>query len=234
MTDATPAIEVRQLSRDFGDRTALRQITFAVAAGETLALTGPNGSGKTTLLRCLATELRPTSGEVRWFGTPAQARPAARRLIGMVAHQSRLYPHLSVRENLVFAARMCDAPRPQQRVDELLDDVGLQAHAAHRPPELSQGLRQRAAVARALIHDPRILFLDEPFSGLDAAAAAWLGDRLATLRGAGRTICVALHDVALVQRLADRVLELRAGRLQSLAPAAGRVNLSPPPAARAA
>ncbi len=219
MADPTSAIQARQLSHVFGRRIVLDKVDLEVAAGETVVLRGANGAGKTTLLRCLATIIRPTSGEVRWFGQPALGNPRARRLLGMVAHESRLYPHLTLRENLLFAARMCDVSAPRQRAEQLLEEAGLRRYAEHTPPLLSQGMRQRLAVARALVHDPPILLLDEPFAGLDAEGTAWLFRLFVDLRARGRTLAFVLHDEEKAFRLADRVLELRQGRLHPAAAA---------------
>ncbi|MHB1037926.1 MAG: ABC transporter ATP-binding protein [Pirellulales bacterium] len=212
MADANRAIEVCGLSKSFGRRFVLRDVAFDVAAGQVVAITGANGAGKTTLLRCLASITRPTSGEVRWCGRLAGKDPGARRLIGAVSHESHLYPHLSLRENLVFAARMYDLPEPARHADRLLEDLGLAPHRDRLPTEISKGMRQRLAVARAVIHDPMILFLDEPFSGLDAEGSDWLCRLLGQLRARGQTICFSAHDPERVRQLADRVLELRTGR----------------------
>ena len=134
----------------------------------------------------------------------------------MVAHENRLYPHLTLHENLVFAARMCDVARPQERAAVLLETVGLLAHGDRLPPVLSKGMRQRLSLARALIHDPPILLLDEPFEGLDADAAHWLTGVLQELRQQGRTLCFVLHDEAKTRQLADRVLHLCQGRLRPM------------------
>lgn len=208
------AIEVRRLSKSFGQRLVLNEVDLAVAEGESVALEGANGAGKTTLLRCLASVIRPTAGSVRWFGRPAVGDPAARRLVGMVAHESRLYPHLTLRENLVFAARMYDVPKPLDRADELLADIGLCAHADRTPTELSRGMRQRLAVAQAVVHDPPILLLDEPFTGLDREGTNWLLRLLVDYRARRKTLCFALHDEERMQTLADRILELRLGRVK--------------------
>ncbi len=212
MADANTAIEVRGLAKSFGRRFVLRDVTFDVPVGQCVALTGANGAGKTTLLRCLASITRPTSGEVRWFGRLANKDPDARRLIGAVSHESHLYPHLSLRENLAFAARMYDLAEPVRRADRMLEDLGLAPHRQRLPMEISKGMRQRLAVARAVIHDPAILLLDEPFSGLDAEGSDWLCRLVSQLRERQRTICFSAHDPQRVQQLADRVLELRAGR----------------------
>ena len=193
MSHETVAIQIRRLSKSFGRQLVLDEVDLDVTAGETVVLTGVNGTGKTTLLGCLASLLRPTSGEVHWFGRPATGNPEARRLLGMVAHQSRLYPHLSLRENLVFAARMCDVALPRQRAEELLAQTGLLRHAEQMPPVLSQGMRQRLAVARAMVHDPPIMLLDEPFTGLDVEGTAWLFGLFLDLRGNEHS-CFVLHD----------------------------------------
>lgn len=213
MSGAEVAIQVRGLSKDFGTRCVLRRIELEVPAGTSLALTGTNGAGKTTLLRCLATLTRPTAGEIRCFGEPVADAPQVRRQIGMVAHEQRLYPHLTLHENLVFAARMCQVCEPGRRADELLERVGLVAAAQYLPSQASKGMRQRVAVARALIHEPRILLLDEPFSGLDKQGCRWLSDMLRELHAVGRTICFSTHDDAQAYSLAERVIELQAGRL---------------------
>jgi heme exporter protein A len=207
------AIQARGLTKEYGGRPVLRRLDLDVLAGQAVALTGANGAGKTTLLRCLATLTRPTAGEVRWFGQPATAHPALRRQVGMAAHEHRLYPHLSLRENLVFAARLCGVDKPQTRAEEWLERIGLTTSGHCLPAQASKGMRQRASVARALIHEPRILLLDEPFSGLDQASSRWLKGLLLDLRGAGRTICFASHDDRQTHVLADRVWELRSGEL---------------------
>jgi heme ABC exporter ATP-binding subunit CcmA len=213
MTDVSPAIQVRGLSKAFGRRAVFSGVSFDVTAGECVALTGANGAGKTTLLRCMASVVRPTAGEVRWFGRPTVGDPSVRRLIGMAAHEHGLYPHLTLHENLLFAARMHGVTEPRQRADELLDEVGLLAHCARTLVEISRGMRQRLALARAMVHRPRILFLDEPFASLDANGAAWLFGLLSAARLRGQTVCFAEHDASRVQALADRVLELRCGQV---------------------
>lgn len=207
------AIQVRGLSKEFANRSVLRQVDLDVPAGQSLGLTGANGAGKTTLLRCLASLVRPTRGEVYWFGQRATTAPTQRRLIGMVAHEHRLYPQLTLRENVVFAARMCSVAEPARQADQWLERVGLLASAEDLPGQVSKGMRQRVSLARALVHNPPILLLDEPFSGLDRQGTQWLTELLLDLRAAGRTICFASHDDGQTQRLADLTLELRSGRL---------------------
>jgi ABC-type multidrug transport system ATPase subunit len=186
-------------------------------------LTGANGAGKTTLLRCLAGILRPTAGEARVFGRPAGADPESRRLVGMAAHESFLYPHLTALENLLFAARMNDVPQPRRRAEAMLESAALERHADRLASRLSKGMRQRLAVLRAVVHDPAVLLCDEPFAGLDAEGTAWLAGLFASLRARGRTLCFSTHDLDSARRLADRVVRIEAGRAEEtlrLAPAA--------------
>ena len=213
MTEHDTALQTCGLSQDYGSRCVLRQLDLAVPRGMCVGLIGTNGSGKTTLLRCLAALIRPTAGEVRWFGARAGSRPSQRCLVGMVAHESRLYPELSLRENLVFAGRMYGVNRPGEAAGRWLRQTGLDRHEKLRPAQISRGMHQRLAVARALIHDPPILLLDEPFSGLDVEGAEWLAQTLLGLRGQGRTICFSSHDPVRTEQLAHQVRELRGGRL---------------------
>lgn len=201
-------IQSLHLSKCLGGRMVLRGIDLTIAAGECVALTGDNGAGKTTLLRCLAAITRPTAGEVLWFGRPAGVNADQRRLVGMVAHESRVYAHLTLRENLLFAARMWAVAEAPQRADALLKRIDLQAAADRQVRHVSKGMRQRLALARALMHEPPILLLDEPFSGLDSASRDWLAGLLQELKGGGRAICLATHDLEHTRRLADRMLHL--------------------------
>jgi heme exporter protein A len=208
------AIEARGLCRSFGGRMILRQIDLAIPAGQTVALTGANGSGKTTLLRLLAGLSRPTAGKVFWFGQPAAANSPACRELGVVMHESQLYPHLTAQENLLFSARMHGIPEPMRQIERWLETVGLDGHRDCLAARLSRGMRQRLALARALLHDPRILLWDEPFSGLDRENAIWLRALLGKLREAGKTVCFSTHDADLAGNCADRALQLHGGRLR--------------------
>ena len=152
----------------------------------------------------------------------------------MAAHESRLYPHLTLRENLVFAARMYGVPEPTCRADQWLDDFGLRSFADHLPAQVSQGMRQRVAIGRAVVHEPPILLLDEPFSGLDARGIEWLLQLLLGLRRQGRTLCFVTHDKGISRRLADRELLLHAGRIRRQATCDGPEIQDSQPAARAA
>ncbi len=168
-----PAIELRGLRREFGERVALREVTLAVAPGETLAVQGPNGSGKTTLLRVLAGLLRPSAGEVRVLGCELPREGwRLRGHVGWLGHDALLYRDLSARENLRFAAALhgLDPDPAEQRIGSLLDAVGLARRGDDRVRDYSRGMVQRAAVCRAILHEPGLLLLDEPLSHLDAEA----------------------------------------------------------------
>jgi heme exporter protein A len=190
-------VEADKLGRRFASVAALRSVSLRVGAGEAVAILGPNGAGKSTLLRLLGTQLRPSSGSLRLFERPlSSAAGQARRRIGVVSHQSFLYPDLTPIENLEFYARMFRVRQGAQRVHELLDLVGLVGWA-HRPVRtLSRGLEQRCALARALLHQPDLLLLDEPFTGLDVDAAATLSSILLQENGRGTTVLMTTHDLA--------------------------------------
>ena len=202
------AIALEGLERRFGDRPALRGVSITVAEGQTLAVFGANGAGKTTLLRVLATLLRPHAGSVAVLGAslPGEAWKVRGR-VGFVGHEPLLYPDLTARENLLFYARLhgVDAARAER----LLRDVGIEGRAGDPVRELSRGMVQRLAAARAVLHDPPVLLLDEPRAGLDPAAAEHLEPLIG--RASGRTRVLVTHDVDRGLREADVVLGLRAG-----------------------
>ena len=215
-TDAAP-LSVRGLSCALSGRTILRDVSLTITAGEAVAILGANGSGKTTLLKCLTGRLRPNAGEVRWFDRPAHRTPSARHSIGFAGHDVALYPELTARENLVFAARMHGLPDPDRIADEALRRVGLERHAGQFAGRLSRGMQQRVAIARAVIHAPPIVILDEPFTSLDADGRQWLEDWLNGQRIRNRTLVWTSHDDAQTRRLATRQLELHNGDLIDLA-----------------
>ena len=206
---AEPAIALEGLERRYGDRPALQGVSVELGEGQTLAVFGANGAGKTTLLRVLATLLRPHAGSVTVLGAslPAEAWKARGR-IGFVGHDALLYADLSPRDNLRFHARLHGVS--PERVEELLDAVGLSRRAGDPVRELSRGMVQRVGAARALLHAPPLLLLDEPRAGLDPAAAEQLEPLLG--RSSGRTRVLVTHDVDRGLAEADAVLGLRAGR----------------------
>ena len=194
----------------------LRDIQLAVAPGETVAVLGDNGAGKTTLLLCLAGCLRPSRGQVRWMGAPAGQHVALRRQIGFLGHETGLYSVMTSFENLVFACRMWGLDDPHEHARSFLAAMGLM-QLAHTPVcRLSRGMRQRLAIARAVIHDPPILLLDEPFTSLDAAGRNWLAHFLRCRRAEGRALVFTSHDARQCLAVADRLLVLRSGDLEPL------------------
>lgn len=210
------------LERAFGARRALAGVSLVVHPGEAILLAGPNGAGKTTLLRCLAGLARPTRGTVEVHGRALRAGgAAARRHIGMVAHQTWLHDDLTLLENLAFAARLYGMSPPRQVAAAALERAGLGARAGDLPPALSRGMQQRAAIARALLHEPDIVLLDEPFSGLDATACAALRATIASVVAAGGAVIVVSHQPDEVWEVVTRVVGLRAGRVALDTPRAG-------------
>jgi heme exporter protein A len=202
-------IELEALERRFGDRVALEGITVVVPEGATLAVLGPNGAGKTTLLRVLAGLLRPHRGSVAVCGAKLpDERWRVHGKVGYLGHEPLLYRDLSGRENLRYHARLHEVG--DERVEELLAAVGLESRADEPLRDLSRGMVQRLAVARALLHDPPLLLLDEPRSHLDPG----VGETLEPLigRASGRTRVLASHDVDGALEEADLVLGLRGGR----------------------
>jgi heme ABC exporter ATP-binding subunit CcmA len=204
------AIAATSLTQRFGSEVALDAVDLTVDTGEHLAVLGENGAGKTTLLRIIATAARPTSGSLAIFGLDALGeRRRLRASIGYVAHASGLYPALSAAENLDFFCTLQGVDR--SRVDEVLDLVGL-VDVARRPAgKLSRGAQQRLAIGRAVLHDPKLLVLDEPDASLDSGGA----DLLARVMR-DRTAVIATHDHALANRLCPRTMELRHGRVMSV------------------
>ncbi len=208
MTDA--AIAAEGLEKRFGHAVALRDVDLEIPAGASLAVLGPNGAGKTTLLRLMAGLARPTAGSLRVAGHRAGSRRARAR-VGWIGHATSLYTALTARENLHFAARLPGVSNAAARVDELLADVGLE-HAADRTAgAFSRGMAQRLSIARGLVHDPEVVLLDEPFTGLDRRAAESLAERLAGLHRSGRTHALATHDARRAARVADTAIVLADG-----------------------
>jgi heme exporter protein A len=212
MNPATsPVIVARGVERCFGHVVALRSIDLAVHAGEIVLLAGPNGAGKSTLLRCLAGLTRPTRGSVRIHERQLRTDPGARALVGFLSHQNFLYEDLTARENLRFAARIYGLDDAEHRVTEALDAAALAPRGDTRVGMLSHGMRQRLAIARATLHGPAVLLFDEPFTGLDAAAADLLQGRIRTEADQGRAVICVTHQPAEVWRHATRVVMLDRG-----------------------
>jgi heme exporter protein A len=212
---AQAAIELRGLVRRFGERTALRNLTVTVPAGSTLAVLGRNGAGKSTLLRILATLLRPHGGEAAVFGQALPRRAfAVRPKLGYLGHEPLLYRDLSGRDNLRYHARLHGVSAA--RVEELLDAVDMADRGREAVSSLSRGMVQRLAVCRAVLHDPPLLLLDEPWASLDPGA----GQLVEGLIGRGRDVTRVLtsHDPRAALGEADLVLALRDGKASFLGP----------------
>ena len=210
---AAPAIRAVGISRRYGGTLALRNVDLTLDRGERLALTGPNGAGKTTLIRVLATALRPSAGSLSLGGIDAVRHPAyARRIIGVVGHQPYLYGDLSARENLRFYSRLYGLERAGGRIAEVLALVGLDARADEPVRGLSRGMQQRASLARGVLHEPQILLLDEPETGLDEAAQVTLATLIGDWARQGRSIVLASHRLDWAHQLTDRSLALDRGR----------------------
>jgi heme ABC exporter ATP-binding subunit CcmA len=221
---AVAALVARGLRRSFGRVTVLHDLDLTLAPGEALALAGPNGAGKTTLLRLLAGLLRPTAGRVEVLGRPIHGNADVRRDVGFLSHQSLLYDDLTLTENLAFAARLYGVPQPVAAARAALEAAGLATRAGDSPRQLSRGLLQRAAIARALIHRPRVLLLDEPFTALDDPSAAGLRNTLQAVLAAGGAMVVVTHHLAEVWDVASRVAVLVGGRWVCDEPVAGSAD----------
>ena len=198
-------IEVHHLMKRFGPKMVLRGLEFNVEAGEFVALLGPNGAGKTTFLRILSSLSRATLGEVSIAGysLPNQAA-AVRRRLGVVSHMPLLYGDLTAEENLRFYGRMYGLERLEQRMDGVLATVGLVPRRRDLVRTFSRGMQQRLAIGRAVLHDPDVLLLDEPHTGLDQDACAMLDDVLRQVTAQGRTVVMTSHDLSRAEDLAGR------------------------------
>jgi heme ABC exporter ATP-binding subunit CcmA len=206
-------IQAVGLSRHFGRRRALADVSFAAAAGDIVGLLGPNGAGKSTLITLLATLAMPSKGEIRYGGEPAsRLGPGLRTRIGLLAHDLYLYPELSARQNLTFFAELYGLDA-RALVAEALASAGLADRADDAVANFSRGMRQRLALERSLLHAPRLVLFDEPFTGLDDRAVGIISDRLRRLAGSGAIVILATHDLDVADSLVTRVALIRGGRL---------------------
>jgi ABC-type multidrug transport system ATPase subunit len=208
-------VEVADVSRHFGRRRAVTRVTLTVRRGDILGLLGPNGAGKSTLIGMLATLVTPTSGRIIYGEQPAsRGGPAIRRRIGLLAHELHLYPELSARQNLDFFARLYGLDF-RTVVPAALEAAALVDRADDEVSAYSRGMRQRLALERSLLHQPRLVLLDEPFTGLDDQAVATVSDRLRRLAGEGTIVVLATHDLDLADGLVTRAAVIHSGRLVS-------------------
>ncbi len=209
-----PALWASGLTKSFGPQIALRDVSLSVPRGSFVALLGPNGAGKTTLLKILAGLARPSGGEVRVLGkSPVRHPPGLRRRIGFVSHKPQLYSDLAADENLRFFGALYGVDHLEERISEVLDRVELLPRR-HDPARMfSHGMTQRLSIARALLHDPELLLLDEPTTGLDDRAIGILMDLLSGIHDGARTLLITTHRLEVGLRIADRVAVLIKGRI---------------------
>lgn len=209
-------VRANKLVKSFGNRAVLRGVSLELHQGEFVTLLGPNGAGKTTLLRILGTIARPTSGTVELAGIPLkQASPTIRKLLGVISHQTFLYEDLNAIENLRFYGKLYDVPELDKRVAEVLNRVGLETRAKDMVRTYSRGMQQRLSIARAILHNPPILLLDEPDTGLDRHAADMLSSLIQELAidGQSRTVLMTTHNLERGLEMSNRVIILNGGKL---------------------
>ena len=214
MSGPAPMIEVRQVRKTFGAQQVLRGVDLTLAEGERVALLGPNGAGKTTLMRIIATLSKASAGDVLLGGVDVRkAGDEIRRYLGVVTHAPLLYDNLTAWENLAFYGAMYDVPNLAGRAEEVLRRVGLWPRRLETVRTFSRGMVQRLAIGRAILHDPPILLLDEPDTGLDQAAADMLRQVLAEVGGSGRTVLLTTHNLERGLAWADRAVILNGGKI---------------------
>ena len=200
------AIEVRHLRKAFGTLKAVDGVDFELKQGEFLTVFGPNGAGKTTLIKILAGLTQPSSGTAKVAGFDiAEGHPEMRKEIGIISHATALYADLTPLENLIFFARMHGLKQPEDRALKVIEEVGLSPRRNDRIRTFSRGMLQRLSIARAVLHDPAILFLDEPFTGLDLHATNVLKEHLQRLHDRHRTILMTTHDISCGLEMCDKV-----------------------------
>jgi len=211
---SSTGIRFENIEKRYGGLYALRRVSLEVAPGECVALAGRNGSGKTTLLRVAAGLARPSYGKVT-FGEATSGSGTQASQPGFVGHATMLYDELTAEENLRLFARLLKIPDPDARSESLLREIGLYNRRESLVRTFSRGMRQRMAIARALLHEPSVLLLDEPGTGLDPQGTAWLAETLRRLRAAGCTMLMSLHGESEISALATRAVRLDAGSLVS-------------------
>jgi heme exporter protein A len=217
-------IELNDLSRHFGRRKAVSRVSLSIQAGDILGLLGPNGAGKSTLLGMMATLVAPTSGMVSYGGfRAADHGQQIRSRIGVLAHELHLYPELTARQNLKFFADLHGLSDPAL-VPAALDSAGLGDRANDQVASFSRGMRQRLALERALLHEPRLLLLDEPFTGLDDPSSVALRGRLTRVREAGTIVIVTTHELEAIDTIVDAAYVLSRGRCEPLAGGTGSLR----------
>lgn len=214
-TRANQALELFNVSKYFGDLEALKGVRFQVVRGDSVLLFGPNGAGKTTLLRTLAALSHPSEGEVRYGGQDFYRDPGTpKAAIGFVSHATLLYSELTARENLRFTGKLFGLHALEEKIDRALELFAMQDRGHEPIRQLSRGLQQRVSLARAFLHDPDFLLLDEPFTGLDARATDNLQSILCRLAGQGKAVVFSVHDFDLGASIARRLVALERGSVR--------------------
>ncbi|HMD07934.1 MAG TPA: ABC transporter ATP-binding protein [Candidatus Acidoferrum sp.] len=205
-------LRLENIDKRYGWFLALRGVSLVIAPGECVVFAGRNGSGKTTLLRIAARLVRPSRGTLS-FSSESQAEGARVVRPGFVAHATMVYDELTAEENLLLFARLQEVAQPENRVETLLNEVGLSDRRVSLVRTFSRGMRQRVAIARALLHEPSVLLLDEPATGLDPQGVAWLAEAIRRLRDSGRTILMSLHGESEISSLGTRAIRLDSGSI---------------------
>ena len=205
-------LRLENIDKRYGGLLALRGVSLVIAPGECVVFAGRNGSGKTTLLRIAAGLVRPSRGTLS-FSSESQAGDARSIRPGFVAHATMVYDELTAEENLLLFARLQEVEQPENRVETLLNEVGLSDRRASLVRTFSRGMRQRVAIARALLHERSVLLLDEPATGLDPQGVTWLAEAIRRLRDSGRTILMSLHGESDISSLGTRAIRLDAGSI---------------------
>ena len=206
-------IQVAGLTKLYGDFRAVEDLTFAVGAGEVLGLVGPNGAGKTTTLRCLVGIIRPSQGKITIAGHDLETDAiAAKSRLAFIPDEPRLFDYLTVTEHLRFAGRLYGVDQIDERAATLLREVELEGRERSLPGELSRGMKQKLAIACGLLHDPSVILLDEPLTGLDPVGIRRMKDAIARRAAAGAAVLISSHLLSLVEEICDRVLIIRQGR----------------------
>ena len=216
-----PAVAVERLEKTLGSNQVLRGVSFEAQAGEIFGLLGPNGAGKTTTLRIICTLLSPDAGTVEVLGFGTRTSPEeVRRRIGVVTADIGVYPRLSARENIEYFARLCGLSGPDltSKVDGVIERLDMGSFSRQRAESLSSGQKQKVAIARAIVHDPEVLMLDEPTSNLDVLASKEVREFMVEAKGRGKSVIFSTHVMHDAERLCDRVTIIHQGRVVATGP----------------